>query len=142
MPNLILWKERELKKMRREMDVLFDRLCQDFVAHPAPFSLQPQFVVVDENDVLIVRTRLVGIESKDLQVTVSEDILYIAGSRHNGFVCKNSGVKQCGTFSSKIQLPCRVDIDQVKASFKDEFLEVVLPKWKSGRLKHIQIQTR
>ncbi|MBU2751517.1 Hsp20/alpha crystallin family protein, partial [Acidithiobacillus thiooxidans] len=44
-----------------------------------------------------------------------------------------------GEFSRTIQLPVDINSDQVKATFKDGVLELVLPKTESAKRKRITI---
>ncbi len=130
MPSLIVWKERELAKMRREMDRLFERLWADFTVPVMPFSLQPRFEIFEKNDSLVVQARLSGMRPEDIEISVSDDELLVKGTGRSG------------NFSTRLSLPCRVDPDGVRATFRNDVLHVILPKRKERRIRHIHIQTR
>jgi len=141
MPSLIVWKERELAKMRREMEQLCDRLWSDFTYPTMSLSLQPEFKIFEQNDSLVVQTRLTGFGPEDIRMTVSDDELQIKGCRQRQVAAEYNAIHQSGGFSSTLKLPCRVDPDGARATFRDDILQVILPKWSGRRARNIRIQT-
>lgn len=79
MPDLLLWQERQIKKMRQEMNDIFDGICRDFSTSAFPCAIPPDFHIQETNDAIIVWSKLCYFDSSKLQVTVSNDILKIMG---------------------------------------------------------------
>jgi HSP20 family molecular chaperone IbpA len=141
MPDLLLWQERQIKKMRQEMNDIFDRICRDFSSPTFPCTTQPDFHIQETNDTIVVRSKLCNIDSGELQVTVSEDFLQIRGVRHKDIVWQNSAVGPGGSFFTKIRLPGKVDPNHTRASFVNNILKIVMPRYQRGVMKRINIDT-
>ena len=141
MPDLLLWQERQIKKMRQEMNDIFDRICRDFSSPTFPCITQPDFHIQETNDTIIVRSKLCNFDSSELQVTVSDDFLQVRGVRYKDIVWQNSAVSPGGSFSTKIRLPGKVDPDHTRASFVNNILKIIMPKYQSGVMKRINIDT-
>jgi HSP20 family molecular chaperone IbpA len=141
MPDLLLWQERQIKKMRQEMNDIFDRICQDFSTPAFPCTTQPVFQIQETNDAIIVRSKLCNLAPTELQVTVSEEFLQIRGVRQRDIVWQNGAVSPGGSFSTEIRLPGKVDPNHSRASFVNTVLKVVMPKYQGGVMKRITIDT-
>ena len=142
MPDLLLWQERQIKKMRQEMNDIFDRICRDFSTPTFPCTTQPVFQIQETNDTIIVRSKLCNLDSAELQVTLSEEFLQIRGVRQRDIVWQNGAVSSGGSFSTKIRLPGKVDPNQARASFVNNTLKIVMPKYRGGVMKRITIDSK
>jgi HSP20 family protein len=73
-----------------------------------------------------------GIDEKDINVTLNDDVLTISGKKE--FEKEESGrqyhrvERTYGSFRRDVQLPGEVIPDQIEATFKKGVLEIVLPK--------------
>lgn len=141
MPSLILWKERQLKKMRQEFDTLFEKLCQDFLPPTLPLTRHPHFEIMENNDHLVVQVKLTGLEQDKLQVTVCENSVLIKGYRHHEVEQETDGLQGCDFFSTEIKLPCRINPDRVEAAYKNELLKISMVKKKTVSMKQVEIKT-
>jgi len=142
MPDLLLWQEIQIKKMRQEMNDIFDRICRDFSTSTFPCTTKPDFQIQETNDTIIVRSKLCNLDSAELQVMVSEEFLQIRGVRQRDIVWQNGAVSPGGSFSTKIRLPGKVDPNQTRASFMNNTLKIVMPKYQGGVMKRITIDTQ
>jgi HSP20 family protein len=95
-------------------------------------------------DDLIVTTELPGVPDKEVEVSVTGDVLSIRGQRLNADEAKDAhyywGERWFGPFERHIGLPFPVNAAAVKASFKDGVLTVTLPKADEVRPKQIKIE--
>ena len=89
--------------------------------------------VVETRSEIIVRCAIAGVQTKDLDITLSDDMLTIRGTR--GHECEESRqdqvhVQEChwGAFSRTIILPCVVDPDSVDATLKRGILTIRMKK--------------
>ena len=139
MPDLIIWKERQIKKMRQEMDGLVDRLCQDFANPCFSRTLQPDFDILEEKEKIIVRGRLVNFDPDKLHVATSTEYLQIKGVRKKKIDWQNGAFSHSGSFSTKIKLPARIDPDQTRGSYLHNILKITMIKCQSGVMKQIDI---
>lgn len=141
MPDLLLWQERQIKKMRQEMNDIFESICRDFSTSTFLGTIQPDFHIQEKNDTIIVWSKLCNLDSSELQVAVSDEFLQIKGVRHRDIVWQNSVVSPGATFSTEIRLPGKVDPDHTRASFVNNILKIVMPRYQSGAMKRISIDT-
>ncbi len=96
----------------------------------------------NEND-LIVRAELPGVDPKDVDVRIENNVLTIRGERRMEETLQKADPHRLeryyGTFSRVLALPMTVDADKIHAEFKDGVLSVVLPKAEESRSKKIAI---
>jgi len=141
MHDLLHWQEREMKKMREEMNDIFDRICRDMSTPSFLCTTQPEFHIQETNDAIIVRSKLCNIDSAELQVSISDDFLQIRGVRHGDIIWQTGAVSPGGSFSTNIRLPGKVNPDRSRASFVKNILKIIMPRYQSGVMKRITIDT-
>ena len=92
----------------------------------------PAMDLVEERDRLVAELELPGIDPKKVQIQLQGDVLTVQGERRADVEESKSKVlkrEQCfGTFQRTLQLPYRVQADQVKAQYKDGILSIFMPK--------------
>lgn len=148
MPDLILWKNQELDKMRRDMDRLMDRLWDDFcvLSVPNTFYEELYFQFTDTEDSLIVEARIPGLKPKELDVSVTEDILSVKGMiEQEGIEVEGDYQrveKRSTSLSRTFQLPCRIAVDDTKATYKKGVLKIVMPKLTSPKTRDVPITVK
>ncbi|MEY3471252.1 MAG: hypothetical protein RLZZ223_602 [Candidatus Parcubacteria bacterium] len=96
-----------------------------------------------DNDIVIVST-IAGVTSKDLDVSITNDMVTISGERKNPVKVKqeNYFYQECywGPFSRSVILPIDVDAEKSLAELKDGVLTVTLPKSEKVKIKKIPIK--
>ncbi len=106
----------------------FDRL---FEGRPAN-RWMPRVDVYDQDNNLMVRTEVPGVDPESIEVTVEAGTLTIKGGRsfENEEVKANYHRKEIfeGSFERTLLLPEGVDPETVTASTKDGILEISIPK--------------
>ena len=99
--------------------------------------------VYETADKLIIKARTAGIERKDLDVSISENILTISGvlSGSEDDKVTQWHIQECywGEFSRTIALPVQVKEDGVEAVLKDGVLTVSFEKEKTEAKKRILV---
>jgi HSP20 family protein len=90
-----------------------------------------------------VEASIPGMESKDIEITVEDDLLTIKGERkeetHSG-VTYLAKEMTSGPFSRVFRLPQQVDATRVSASYKNGILRVELPKREEVKPRRITIE--
>ena len=128
----------------REEGNAFRDMFEPF-SHFDAFSVRwPKIDVVDQENEVVVRAELPGVDKKDIDVSISENMLTLRGkTRHEEKVEKDnyyrSEISQ-GSFLRSVYLPVEVDNEKASAALNDGILEVRLPKVESSRRKSIQVQ--
>ena len=99
--------------------------------------------VYETADKLVIKARTAGIERKDLDVSISDNILTISGvlSGSEDDKVTQWHIQECywGEFSRTIALPVQVKEDGVEAVLKDGVLTISFEKEKTEAKKRILI---
>ena len=146
MPRLVIWKNQEIDRMRRDMDRLFSRIWDDFSMPAFPRTAReiPSINISETETDLIVQAEIPGVNPEDLDVSLVEDIMTIKGELREEIVRESENVhrieRRYGTFSRTLQLPCKVMIDDIKASYQKGILNIVMPKCKPEAVREIKIR--
>ncbi|GAB1454711.1 MAG: Hsp20/alpha crystallin family protein [Spirochaetia bacterium] len=136
-PNSVLSALGDWDKM---IDSFFDR---DYPSSAATMGY-PVVDIRDEKEHYILEAELPGFAEKDVDIKVNDRILTIASSKEeekkaNGekvWLIRERGVR---TFRRSFSMPRDVDLDGIKATFKDGLLSVILPKRPEAREKTVAI---
>jgi len=102
--------------------------------------------VYETNDQLIIVAPLAGVDSDDVRIEITEDVVIIEGEREYPLVDSESDgllVQECyfGRFSRSIVLPEAVDSKKASARFRKSVLILSIPKLDSVRTRVIKIQS-
>ena len=148
MLGLIPWRERrELDTFRKEIDRLFERFLSwsPFEGEVAEVSWFPSVDVSETGKEVIVQAELPGMDPKEIDVSISGDVLTIKGEKKREEEHKDENYhrieRSYGAFARTIQLPTEVDADKAKAVYKDGVLKLTLPKTKQEATKKIEIKS-
>lgn len=148
MAGLIIWKNEELNKIKKDLDRLMNRLRDEMDGFLSPvYSRQvPSLDLVETDQNIVVRVALPDMKPEDLHVSLHGEVLEIRG-KSEGEVERgeqNFGYREhrYRSFEQVIPLPCRVSADETEATFKDGILRIVLPKCKPDRARTLEIKRR
>jgi len=99
--------------------------------------------VFDNEDSVVVRLEVPGLDSDDIELQVHDDYLVVSGEKRSEreSVHGRYHVTECayGRFERAIPLPVDVDSDQAKANYKKGVLRVELPKAATHRRRTIRV---
>ncbi|MBI5513284.1 MAG: Hsp20/alpha crystallin family protein [Deltaproteobacteria bacterium] len=124
--------------LRRRMEALEgpSRLLDDE-------ATPPRVTRVDEGPSVVVRAELPGLAVKDVQVSVNQDVLTLAGERRTeapaGYAVHRRE-RPSLRFSRSVALPCKVDAERATAVVKDGVLTVTLPKVPEAQARQIAVK--
>lgn len=92
----------------------------------------PSVDIIDREAELVLRAELPGIDKKDIDISVTNDAVTIKGTTKEEHKEEKDDFYRCeisqGAFARTLPLPCTVNSEQAKATFKDGLLELTLPK--------------
>ena len=148
MPGLIIWKNQRINRLRRDIDRMFDRMCGEFGATlTPPIAKRTPFIdLAEAGDNLILRAEIPGADPKDLEIDIVDDMLTIRGETRQDIIKENEMYhrteRSYGSFSRTIKLPCRIVIDDVKATYKKGILKIVMPKCPPEKARKIKIRSK
>jgi len=130
MPELIRWMNQEIDKLKQEMDLLCKRMIRDFDTgrFSETFVRTARIEMSEESDRLVLRAVLPNLDCKDLDVSITGDVLSISGEQSQVVASDKGELRRTGAFQSKVRLPCKVKMEEAQANYKEGLLEIVLPK--------------
>jgi len=111
-------------------------------SHQLLIGWSPDFDIFECDNEIIVRVDLPDISKDDINISVTGDMLTIFGERKTDEKIKEYLVyRQCphGRFRRDVQLHHPVDTENIKASYKNGVLEIVLPKREGVKGKQIEV---
>ncbi|MBW1697282.1 MAG: Hsp20/alpha crystallin family protein [Deltaproteobacteria bacterium] len=148
MTELILWKNRELERLRRDIERVFRRCCVGFgvplslMEFPEAFSVN----LTETGQDLILTARLPGMKPEDMDISVTENSLTIKGQTEEEILDEGDFYQRVerrfGSFSRTISLPCRVKVDEIEATYKAGILKITMPKQQKEASRGIRIDVK
>ena len=135
----------ELTSFRREMDRLFDRFWEDDGENlPALREWVPSLDFSETADTYMLRIEIPGLEPKDVQVTLQDNVLTVKGEKKEEMKQKDERFyrleRSHGMFSRSLRLPAPVDGTKVNAVFKNGVLTITVPKAPEAKTSTIPIK--
>jgi HSP20 family protein len=121
--------------LRREMDRLFDEFASGFglFAGIRGDSLLPRVNVAETDGDIEFTAELPGLEEKDVEVTLADNLLTIRGEKKEEKEDKKDKEyrvmeRRYGAFSRSFEVPAGVETSAIKASIEKGVLTVNFPK--------------
>jgi len=103
----------------------------------------PSVDIFENDNEVIVKAELPGMNAKDIEVRLENNVLLLKGERHFEKEAKEENYhrieREYGTFSRSFALPNLVNAEKVIAEYKDGVLKIVLPKKEEIKPKPIKI---
>jgi HSP20 family protein len=146
MAELIIWKNQEIDRLKRDMDRLLNRFRDDFCSPLLlkGFREEPNLELTETEDDLLLKAELPDVKPKDLDITIHDDLLTLKAEVKEETFSDGEGFREkrqtCSYFSRTIQLPCKVHVDEVRASYQHGVLNIVMPKCKPEKARGIKVK--
>lgn len=133
-----------LSDLRNEIDRLFESPWGEPGRTASAFGgWTPAVDLYEDDEKVVVKVELAGMKKEDIEVTLHEGTLSIAGERKTEKKFEEVGVyrseRSFGRFQRAITLPIPVDGVRVKADYTDGILSVTLPKTEAAKPKQINV---
>jgi len=108
-------------------------------------AFSPALDVEENDDGFTLHIELPGISPDQVDVSIEDSVLTIAGERQFYRDANVDGFKRVerrfGRFHRAVRLPDRVDPDKIEAGYRDGLLTVTVPKAESAKPRRIQVAT-
>ena len=129
------------------MDNLWNRFFGETpLARRAAEEWWPSVDMSETKDSFIVKAELPGLDAKDVEVSISGDVLTIKGEKKKEVEEKDEhhyrAERYYGSFQRSFQLPVGVQADKVEAAFDKGILRITLPKVEEAKKEEIQIKVK
>jgi HSP20 family protein len=132
-----------LANMRDEMDRVFESTFgSNFRALGTLSRWTPAVDVHQDKDQFTVAAELPGLKKEEIEISLDGDTVTISGERKGPQKEGDQGFRKerfFGRFQRSLTFPSAVDIQKVKATYKDGILEVVLPKAEEAKPRQIEV---
>jgi HSP20 family protein len=137
----------ELTSLRKEIENLWNQFLGE-----SPFlrtfreDWLPLVDISETEDKLVIKAELPGLDPKDIDVSISADVLTIKGEKkkkeeetgeHYHYVETYSG-----SFRRSFRLPHNVETDKIEATFDKGVLKITLPKTEEAKKKEVKIKVK
>lgn len=143
---------RQFEDMERMLDRMmsgswlrpfsWDRPLWSEFMHPQHLNV-PRVDVLDRDQDILVRAEIPGVDKKDLDVSLSDDMLTIKGQVSREEKEERADYYRCeisrGSFLRTVTLPAKVDGSKASAQIKDGVLEVAIPKTEGSKRHSIAV---
>jgi HSP20 family protein len=134
--------------LQREIDRLFDDFTRGFPSVGNGFgtasAMMPTMDVAETDKEIEITAELPGLEEKDVQINVADNVLTIKGEKKAEKEEKDKNYRlverSYGSFERSLQLPEGVNADAIKASIEKGVLKVVVPKPAPAQVKKVQVK--
>ena len=132
--------------LQREIDRLFDDFTRGFPAFSTDgkAELLPSLDVTETEKQIEITAELPGLEEKDVQINVADNLLTIRGEKKAEKEEKDKNYRlverSYGSFERTLELPDGVDPDAIKASIAKGVLTVTVPKPAPAQSKKIEVK--
>ncbi len=131
--------------LQQEIDRLFDGFGRNFPAFVTGNAALPRMDVSETDKAIEVVAELPGLEAKDVQLNLADNILTIRGEKKSEREEKEKDYhlveRSFGSFARSVQLPDGVKPEDVSAEIAKGVLKVTVKKPAPKQSKQIEIKT-
>ena len=134
--------------LHREIDRLFDDLTNGFglSSSQGTSNLMPSIDVTETDNEIAITAEIPGLERKDVDISLEEDVLTIRGEKKMEAEKKDKdknvhlAERSYGVFYRVLQLPPGVEPSSVQAMMSKGVLKITIPKPARSAAKKIEVK--
>jgi HSP20 family protein len=136
---------RDLMAMQDRMSRLFDETLSRIWKEEVPERIwSPPVDILEKENEVILKVDLPEVNQSDIEIKVEENNLIIQGERKFIKEAPQSNYlkieRPYGTFQRTFTVPAMIDLEKIKAAYKDGVLRIALPKKKEIHPKQILVE--
>ena len=132
--------------MQKEINRMFEDFGRGSLMRLSNGDTSPRIDVAETDNAIEVTAELPGIDEKDVDVVLRDDLLTIKGEKKSEREEKKKDYhlveRSFGSFSRTIQLPFEADSEAVKANFAKGVLKISVAKPAEVKEKTVKIPVR
>jgi len=129
--------------LQREIDQLFDEFSRG-IASFGSNELTPRMDLVETDKTFELTAELPGLEEKDVEINLSDNVLTIKGEKKSEKEDKGKNYRMVersyGSFSRSVELPSGISPDAIKATIDKGVLTVSVPKPAPSVTRRIEVK--
>jgi HSP20 family protein len=137
--------------LQREIDRVFDTFARGWPGFGLPAAttaaaaaIMPRMDVTESASAYEITAELPGLEEKDVQINVTDNVLSIRGEKKAEKEEKDKNYhlveRSYGSFARSLELPAGVNIDAIQASIANGVLKVTVPKPAPAQVKKVEVK--
>jgi len=132
--------------LHQEIDRLFDDFTRGFpsLGNGMTSMMLPTMDVAETDKEIEITAELPGLEEKDVQINVADNVLTIRGEKNAEKEQKDKNYRlierNYGSFERSLELPDGVNADAIQASIDKGVLKVTVPKPAPAQSKKIEVK--
>jgi len=134
----------EMERLQRDVNRLFYDSFTQAGGRVGPANY-PVMNVWSNDEGAVVTAELPGVEVEDIDISVVGDTLTLSGSRQADELDEGEKFHRrergFGKFSRSFQLPFRVEVDRIEATFEKGVLHISLPRSEADKPKKIDVKS-
>ena len=136
---------RDLMAMQDRMTRLFDETLSRIWKEEVPRRIwSPPVDILEKENEVILKVDLPEVNQSDIDIKVEENTLIIQGERKFIHETPPGNYLQIerpyGTFQRTFAVPRTINLEGIKAAYKDGVLQIALPKKKEVQPKQIVVE--
>ncbi len=124
-------------------DDVFSPLFRRDDSSLSQWSWHPTIDIFDNDDNIVIKAELPGINKKDIAIDVKNGVLTLQGERNFDNEVKEEKYyrreRAFGKFKRSFRLPLKVDPGKINANYKDGILTIDIPKPEEQKPKQITV---
>jgi HSP20 family protein len=132
--------------MQKEINRMFEDFGRGSLMRLSAAETSPRIDVAETDSAIEVTAELPGIDEKDVDVVLRDDLLTIKGEKKSEREEKKKDYhlieRSFGSFARSIRLPFEADSEAVKASFAKGVLKITIAKPAEVKDKTVKIPVR
>ncbi|MBL8172731.1 MAG: Hsp20/alpha crystallin family protein [Acidobacteria bacterium] len=138
----------ELRNLQEDFNRVFSGALPRFFSNEESLSgnWTPSVDIYEDQNGIVLEADLPGVKPGDFNLSIENYKLTLTGERKFEKETKNDNwhrvERSYGTFTRTFALPSTVNVEEVKADFKDGVLRVTLPKREEVKARQIQVAVK
>lgn len=146
--NIVTYEPRQFfEQLRRDMNSLFSQSLdenRDDTSQVATARWAPAVDIQEDDEKFTLVADLPGIDPKDIEITMENQVLGIKGERHLENEENREGFRRVersyGLFHRRFALPDTADAEHIHAEGGNGVLKVVIPKQAKAQPRRINVE--
>jgi len=146
--NIIPWKKKDdsVHSLQKQMNSMFDSFFRGFDLDVSRDGFSPALDVNETPEAVIVKAEIPGIPVKDVDISLTGDVLTISGEKKEEKEEKGENFhrveRSFGSFHRSVSLPSYIDSAKVEASARDGILTITIGKKPEMKAKKISVKVK
>jgi len=135
----------DVGKTLEEMDRALGRMGRPLGLRSVPRGTFPAINIYQQDDAVVLTAEVPGIQPEDMDLTVLNDSVTLTGRRAETESPKDNRFyrreRPAGPFSRTVALPETIDLNSVRAEYRNGILRVQMAKAESAKVRKIAIKS-